>query len=170
MSDIILTEVEHIKAASRRLRGTLVESLNDPLTGAIAEPDTQVSKFHGIYQQDDRDIRSERTRQKLEPAYSFMIRARIPGGLLTTSQWLGMDRIATQHANKTIRLTTRQAIQFHGVIKRKLKETVADINRSTLDTIAACGDVNRNVMSPPLPACHRYTARYKPMPRRCQSI
>ncbi|MDH5240729.1 MAG: NADPH-dependent assimilatory sulfite reductase hemoprotein subunit [Gammaproteobacteria bacterium] len=152
MSDLDLTEVERIKAASRHLRGTLAESLNDPLTGAIADPDTQVSKFHGIYQQDDRDIRSERTRQKLEPAYSFMIRARIPGGLLTTSQWLGMDRIATQHANRTIRLTTRQAIQFHGVIKRNLRETVADINRSTLDTIAACGDVNRNVMSPPLPA------------------
>ncbi|MDH5621788.1 MAG: sulfite reductase, partial [Gammaproteobacteria bacterium] len=108
MSDLDLTEVERIKAASRHLRGTLAESLNDPLTGAIADPDTQVSKFHGIYQQDDRDIRSERTRQKLEPAYSFMIRARIPGGLLTTSQWLGMDRIATQHANRTIRLTTRQ--------------------------------------------------------------
>ena len=163
MSDVVLTEVEHIKAASRHLRGTLVDSLNDPLTGAIADPDTQVSKFHGIYQQDDRDIRSERTRQKLEPAYSFMIRARIPGGLLTTAQWLGMDRIATQHANQTIRLTTRQAIQFHGVIKRNLKETVADINRSTLDTIAACGDVNRNVMSPPLPtlsSIHREVQAY----------
>ncbi len=152
MTDTVLTEVEGIKAASRHLRGTLVDSLNDPLTGAIADADTQVSKFHGIYQQDDRDIRSERTRQKLEPAYSFMIRARIPGGLVTTSQWLGMDRIALQHANQTVRLTTRQAIQFHGVIKRNLKETIADINRATLDTIAACGDVNRNVMSPPLPA------------------
>ncbi len=163
MSDVILTEVERIKAASRHLRGTLVESLHDPLTGAIADPDTQVSKFHGIYQQDDRDIRSERTRQKLEPAFSFMIRARIPGGLLTTSQWLGMDRIATQHANRTIRLTTRQAIQFHGVIKRNLKETVAEINRAMLDTIAACGDVNRNVMSPPLPvmsSVHRQVQSY----------
>jgi sulfite reductase (NADPH) hemoprotein beta-component len=151
MTETVLTDVEHIKAKSRHLRGTLVDGLNDPLTGAIADSDTQVSKFHGIYQQDDRDLRSERTRQKLEPAYSFMIRARIPGGLVTTAQWLGLDRIATQHANNTIRLTTRQAIQFHGVIKRNLKETVADINRATLDTIAACGDVNRNVMSPPLP-------------------
>ncbi len=147
-----LSEVEVIKADSRHLRGTIAEGLLDPLTGAIAPSDTQLSKFHGIYQQDDRDIRSERTRQKLEPAYSFMIRARIPGGLLTTSQWLGLDRIATEYANQSIRLTTRQAIQYHGVVKRNLKQTIADINQATLDTIAACGDVNRNVMSPPLPA------------------
>jgi len=152
MSDANLTEVEGIKAASRHLRGTLEEGLKDPLTGAIAESDTHVSKFHGIYQQDDRDIRSERKRQKLEPAYSFMIRARIPGGLLSASQWMGLDSIATGHANQSIRLTTRQAVQFHGVVKRDLKETVAEINRATLDTIAACGDVNRNVMAPPLPA------------------
>jgi len=152
VSESSLTEVEDIKAASRHLRGTLEEGLQDPLTGAIADADTQVSKFHGIYQQDDRDIRSERKRQKLEPAYSFMIRARIPGGLLTTSQWLGLDDIAKTYANQSIRLTTRQAIQYHGVVKRNLKKTVADINHATLDTIAACGDVNRNVMSPPLPA------------------
>ena len=157
------TEVEIIKAASRHLRGSIAEGLVDPLAGAISPPDTQLSKFHGIYQQDDRDIRSERTRQKLEPAYSFMIRARIPGGLLTSAQWLGVDRIATDYANQTIRLTTRQAIQYHGVIKRDLKQTVADINHATLDTIAACGDVNRNVMSPPLPALsvvHRQVQRY----------
>ena len=95
MSDTNLTEVEIIKAESRHLRGSIADGLLDPLTGAIAAPDTQLSKFHGIYQQDDRDIRSERKRQKLEPAFSFMIRARIPGGLLTTSQWLGLDSIAT---------------------------------------------------------------------------
>ncbi len=155
MSDTPLSDVEHIKAASRNLRGTLLDSLEDPLTGAISEADTQLSKFHGIYQQDDRDQRSERKRQKLEPAYSFMIRARIPGGLLTTSQWLAMDRIAQEFANDSIRLTTRQAVQFHGVIKRKLKQTIADINRAALDTLAACGDVNRNVMAPPLPALSR---------------
>ncbi|MCP4303144.1 MAG: NADPH-dependent assimilatory sulfite reductase hemoprotein subunit, partial [Gammaproteobacteria bacterium] len=163
MSDTKLTEVEGIKAASRHLRGTLVESLENPLTGAVAESDSQISKFHGIYQQDDRDVRSERKRQKLEPAFSFMIRARIPGGLLTTSQWLGLDRIATEHANQTIRLTTRQAIQYHGVVKRDLKQTVTEINQATLDTIAACGDVNRNVMSPPLPALssiHREVQRH----------
>jgi sulfite reductase (NADPH) hemoprotein beta-component len=149
------TDVEKIKAQSRHLRGTLLESLADPLTGAISEADTQLSKFHGIYQQDDRDVRSERKRRKLEPAYSFMIRARIPGGLLTTSQWLGMDRIARSHANDSIRLTTRQAVQFHGVIKRNLRQTIANINRAALDTLAACGDVNRNVMAPPLPALSR---------------
>src|SRR5262245_46890568 len=112
-----LSDVERIKAASRHLRGTLVESLADPVTGALAEDDTQLSKFHGIYQQDDRDLRSERKRQRLEPAYSFMIRARVPGGVCTTAQWLNMDRIAREKANGTIRLTTRQAFQLHGVIK-----------------------------------------------------
>ena len=104
-------DVEDIKASSRQLRGTLAESLEDPLTGALSDADTTLSKFHGIYQQDDRDVRAERTRQKLEPAYSFMIRARIPGGLLTAEQWLAMDDIARTFANDTLRLTTRQAVQ-----------------------------------------------------------
>ena len=147
-----LSDVERIKADSRHLRGTLVESLADPLTGALAEDDTQLSKFHGVYQQDNRDLRSERKRQRLEPAYSFMIRARVPAGVCTTEQWLNMDRIATSQANGTIRLTTRQAIQFHGVIKGRLKTAIAEINRGMMDTLAACGDVNRNVMAPPLPA------------------
>lgn len=151
MSSTPLSDVERIKANSRHLRGSLARSLEDPLTGAIAEDDTQLSKFHGIYQQDDRDIRSERKRQRLEPAYSFMIRARIPGGVMTTGQWRNMDRLATEYANGTIRLTTRQAIQFHGVIKRNLKQTIAAINQSMMDTLAACGDVNRNVMAPSLP-------------------
>ena len=153
-----VSDVENIKTASRHLRGTIEDGLGDPVTGALDEADTQLTKFHGIYQQDDRDVRLERQRQKLEPAYSFMIRARIPGGLLTTSQWLGVDRIATEYANDTVRLTTRQAIQYHGVVKRNLKTTMAEINQVALDTIAACGDVNRNVMSPPLPslsALHR---------------
>ncbi len=146
-----LTDVERIKARSRHLRGTISESLDDPLTGALRDDDTQLSKFHGFYQQDDRDLRSERKRQRLEPAYSFMIRARIPGGVLTTPQWLAMDQIADEHANGSIRLTTRQAIQFHGVIKGRLKPSIRAINASMLDTIAACGDVNRNVMAPALP-------------------
>ena len=163
MSDAALSDVERIKADSHRLRGTLAKSLEDPLTGAIAEDDTQLSKFHGIYQQDDRDIRSERKRQRLEPAYSFMIRARLPGGVMTMGQWRNMDRIADEQANGTIRITTRQAIQFHGVIKTSLKPAIAAINRSMMDTIAACGDVNRNVMAPPLPplsAIHREVQRH----------
>ncbi len=151
MSGSAHSDVERIKAASRLLRGTLERSLADPLTGALAEDDTQLSKFHGIYQQDDRDLRSERTRQRLEPAYSFMIRARVPAGLLTPEQWLDLDRIARDHAGETIRLTTRQAVQLHGVIKTELKETIRHINAAMLDTIAACGDVNRNVMAPALP-------------------
>jgi sulfite reductase (NADPH) hemoprotein beta-component len=146
-----LTEVEGVKARSRHLRGTIVDSLADPLTGAIAEDDTHISKFHGIYQQDDRDLRNERKRQRLEPAYSFMIRARVPGGVCTTEQWLNMDAIATARANGTIRLTTRQAFQLHGVLKGDLKPAVQGINRAMMDTLAACGDVNRNVMSSPMP-------------------
>lgn len=152
MSGNGLTDVERIKEESRHLRGSIAESLADPLTGALAEDDTQLSKFHGFYQQDDRDLRSERKRQRLEPAYSFMIRARIPAGVCTPGQWLNMDRVAQRYANGTIRLTTRQAIQLHGVIKRNLKTTIAAINASMLDTLAACGDVNRNVMAPALPA------------------
>lgn len=146
-----LSDVERIKARSRHLRGTLVESLKDPLTGAFAEDDTQLSKFHGIYQQDDRDVRNERKRQRLEPAYSFMIRVRVPGGVCTTDQWLSMDEIARMRANGTIRLTTRQAFQLHGVIKGKLKTAIQGINQALMDTLAACGDVNRNVMCSPMP-------------------
>ena len=145
-----LTPVEGIKQRSNFLRGTIVDSLADNATGTLAEDDTQLSKFHGFYQQDDRDVRVERTRQKLEPAHSFMIRVRVPGGIATPEQWLAMDALATTHANNTLRLTTRQAFQFHGVIKRNLKPTIGAINDSLLDTIAACGDVNRNVMCTPL--------------------
>ncbi len=146
-----LSPVEGIKARSNFLRGTLLESLADSATGTLAEDDTQLSKFHGFYQQDDRDVRDERRRQMLEPDHQFMIRARVPGGICTPKQWLAMDAIAAKHANGTIRLTTRQAFQLHGVIKRGLKPTIRAIYDSLLDTIAACGDVNRNVMSSVLP-------------------
>ena len=139
--------VERIKRESRNLRGTLIESLADPLTGAIREDDTVLIKFHGSYQQDDRDIRDERRRQKLEPAYSFMIRTRLPGGVCSPQQWLQLDAIAQKYANGTLRITTRQAFQFHGVIKTELKATMQAINASLMDTLAACGDVNRNVMA-----------------------
>ncbi|MCB1069748.1 MAG: assimilatory sulfite reductase (NADPH) hemoprotein subunit [Kiritimatiellae bacterium] len=144
-------EVERIKDRSHYLRGTIVESLADPLTGAIAESDTQLIKFHGSYQQDDRDIRDERRKQKLEPLYSFMIRVRVPGGVCTPAQWLTMDALARTYANGSIRLTTRQAFQVHGVLKRNLKATIREINETLMDTIAACGDVNRNVMCNPNP-------------------
>ena len=120
-----LSPVERIKSASDKLRGTLAESLRDGATGAIAEDDTQLSKFHGIYQQDDRELRAERARQKLEPDYSFMARVRVPGGLCTTEQWLAMDRLAQDYGGGAVRLTTRQAIQFHGILKRELREIAA---------------------------------------------
>jgi len=138
--------VERIKLASRYLRGTLEESLADPLTGAIREDDTTLIKFHGSYQQDNRDIRDERRRQKLEPAYSFMIRTRLPGGVCTPEQWLKLDAIARTYAGAALRITTRQAFQLHGVIKTELKTTMQALNAALIDTIAACGDVNRNVL------------------------
>jgi sulfite reductase (NADPH) hemoprotein beta-component len=147
-----LSEVEKIKYDSNYLRGTLVESLADPLTGAFAFEDTQISKFHGMYQQFDRDLEKERKRQKLEPAYSFLIRVRIPGGVVSPAQWLQMDALSNQYANQTLKLTTRQAFQLHGVIKTNLKKTIQGINTGLMDTIAACGDVNRNVMCHPNPA------------------
>lgn len=143
--------VELVKENSNYLRGTIQAGLLDPLTGALAEADTHLTKFHGIYQQDDRDLRSERKQQRLEPAYSFMIRARVPAGICTADQWLAMDTLARRYANGTLRLTTRQAFQLHGVIKQQLQKTVQGINDSLLDTLAACGDVNRNVMCGALP-------------------
>ncbi|HEY5971342.1 MAG TPA: assimilatory sulfite reductase (NADPH) hemoprotein subunit [Pseudoxanthomonas sp.] len=138
--------VEDIKSESKRLRGSLLDSLADPVTGALRESDQTLIKYHGSYQQDDRDIRDERRRQKLEPAYQFMIRTRTPGGVVTPQQWLKLDSIATRYANHSLRITTRQAFQFHGVIKRELKATMQAINATLIDTLAACGDVNRNVM------------------------
>ena len=142
-----LSHLEHIKAASRHLRGTIAEGLADPVTGAIGDDDTKLLKFHGSYQQDDRDLREERRKQKLEPAYAFMLRARLPGGVVTPAQWLVFDRIAREHASGSLRITTRQTFQWHGIIKRKLKPTIAAIHEALASTIAACGDVVRNVVS-----------------------
>ncbi|PPD28222.1 MAG: sulfite reductase [Hyphomicrobium sp.] len=138
---------EIIKENSRALRGTISAGLGDVITGAIAEDDQQLVKFHGTYMQDDRDVRGERAKKKLEKAFSFMIRLRIPGGVVTPSQWLLMDKIATEYANGTLRLTTRATFQLHGVIKSNMRRTMQAINAACLDTLAACGDVNRNVMS-----------------------
>ncbi len=146
-----LSANEYIKTRSNYLRGTIAEGLADQATGSMSEDDQQLLKFHGTYQQDDRDLRAERRKHKLEKAYSFMIRIRVPGGVATPAQWLEVDRMATQFANHTIKLTTRQAFQFHGVIKSNLKRTIREINRTAMDTIAACGDVNRNVMCNPNP-------------------
>jgi len=151
MSEKKLAANEGIKIRSNYLRGTIAEGLQDLSTGSLSEDDQQLLKFHGTYQQDDRDLRPNRRKHRLEKAYSFMIRIRVPGGVATPQQWLETDRMATQFANGTIKLTTRQAFQFHGIIKSNLKRTIAEINKTAMDTIAACGDVNRNVMCNPNP-------------------
>ncbi|NOV02159.1 assimilatory sulfite reductase (NADPH) hemoprotein subunit [Paenibacillus planticolens] len=145
------SEVEHIKLRTNYLRGSLEETLIDTITGSIPEDDNRLMKFHGSYMQDDRDLRNERQKQKLEPAYQFMLRVRAAGGVVTPDQWLMMDSVAQKYANGTIRLTTRQSFQLHGVIKWNLKKTIQEVNASLLSTLAACGDVNRNVMCNPNP-------------------
>ena len=141
-----LSEVEHVKIASRYLRGTLVESLANRLTGALNPDDTHLIKFHGSYQQTDRDLESERKRQKLEALFSFMIRVRVPGGVASAAQWQRMDALSDAYGNGTMKLTTRQTFQLHGVLKRNLPAAIQGFNEVQLDSIAGCGDVNRNVM------------------------
>lgn len=157
---------EDIKLESNFLRGTIAEELRDTSTGAISAANQQLTKFHGTYMQDDRDVRDERKAQGLEPAYSFMIRCRLPGGVATAAQWIQMDDIANKLGNETMKLTTRQTFQFHGVVKGKLRQTMQAINRALMTTIAACGDVNRNVMCSTLPSqsklhqeVHSYAAK-----------
>ena len=158
--------VEDIKIASRGLRGTLLDGLADPVTGGLSFEDQRLVKFHGSYQQDDRDLRDERRRQKLEPAHQFMIRIRAPGGVFTPAQWLKLDAIATTWANHSLRVTTRQTFQFHGVVKRDLKSTMQAINAAALDTISACGDVNRNVLAASNPLLSRLHAQAHDWARR----
>ena len=146
-----LSKNESIKENSDFLRGTILESLTDTSTGAISSDDAQLTKFHGTYLQDDRDKRKELVKEKKEKAFSFMIRVRVPGGVCTSEQWLGIDGLSDKFADGTLKLTTRQAFQLHGVLKLDLKQTMKEINDTLLDTLAACGDVNRNVMSPSNP-------------------
>ncbi|MDP3154507.1 MAG: assimilatory sulfite reductase (NADPH) hemoprotein subunit [Archangium sp.] len=146
-----LTEVEKVKAASHLLRGTIAQSFEVPETLGIPPSDGHLMKFHGSYLQDDRDLRDERAQQKLEPAYSFMLRTRLPGGVCSPTQWLAMDAISQKLANGTLRLTTRQAFQLHGILRGDMKGVIGEMQQVMLDSIAACGDVNRNVMCNPNP-------------------
>ncbi len=143
---------EQLKAASQNLRGSIAQGLEDALTGAVPGDDTLLMKFHGIYQQDDRDVRPDRARRKLEPNYQFMVRMRIPGGLLTRDQWQGIDAISRRYAERGIRITTRQTIQLHGIRKPYLRAMMQDIRDLGLDTIAACGDDSRGVVCGTNPA------------------
>ena len=142
-----LSPDETLKRDSDYLRGTINVGLLDRITGALPADDTRLMKIHGMYQQDDRDIREERRRQKLEPAFQFMIRVRLPGTICTAAQWLKLDALARAHGGETIRLTTRQTFQFHWVLKEDVRPSIEALHDALLDTIAACGDVNRNVMS-----------------------
>lgn len=146
------TKVEIAKQNSQLLRGTIDETLKDPQLECFGEDDLQLLKFHGSYQQDDRDLRKSRRAEGLGKAYSYMLRIVLPAGQITNAQYIDLDRMADEFANGSIRITTRQAIQFHGVIKGELRETIRQINESLMTTLAACGDVCRNVMAtaPPL--------------------
>lgn len=138
--------IEKIKEASEHLRGTIKESLADDITGAIREDDQAVIKFHGMYQQDDRDRREERAAKKLERLYSFMIRLRLPGGFLTAEQWRAVYDVAGEHSTGVIKITSRQTLQLHGILKSHIKPTIQSFNAAKLDSIATCGDINRNVL------------------------
>jgi sulfite reductase (NADPH) hemoprotein beta-component len=158
-----LSAVEKIKTTSDALRGSLKESLQDEITGAVREHDHALIKFHGMYEQDDRDLREERAAQKLDKLYSFMIRLRIPGGLITPEQWIAAHHVAGNYSTGVIKITTRQTIQLHGILKRDIKPTLKDFDAVKLDSIAACGDVNRNVIAsshPSISPLHRYIHDY----------
>lgn len=142
---------EALKESSNFLRGTILEGLADPSTGAISSDDQKLTKFHGTYLQDDRDVRNERRKQKLDKAYAFMVRIGLPGGICTPEQWLTVDRLVEYTNYQTIKLSTRQAFQLHGVIKSNLKSTIKAINEAMMTTLAACGDDNRNVIANPNP-------------------
>ncbi|HEV3325157.1 MAG TPA: NADPH-dependent assimilatory sulfite reductase hemoprotein subunit [Puia sp.] len=161
-----LSPVEKIKLNSDALRGTLAEGLKDELTGAVGEDDQSLVKFHGMYQQDDRDRRDERAEKKLERLYTFMVRLRIPGGFLTPEQWIATHHIAGEHSTGTMKITTRQTLQLHGLLRSSIRPTLQAFSKIHLDSIAACGDVNRNVtcaahplQSPIHAQIHAYAAR-----------
>jgi sulfite reductase (NADPH) hemoprotein beta-component len=161
-----LSQIEKIKQESNGLRGTISQGLQDEITGAISEQDQALIKFHGMYQQDDRDRREERAEKKLERLYSFMIRLRLPGGFLRPEQWVAIHDIAGSNSTGVIKITTRQTLQLHGLVKSKLKPTIRAFSEARLDSIATCGDINRNVIcsahpmqSPIHGQVHAYAAR-----------
>lgn len=170
-----LTHNEEIKEAIPTLAGRIGTTLQDANADRFSDDDQQFLKFHGVYQQDDRDLR------KVQKKFIMMIRGRIPGGVMTPNQWCVFDDLASQYGNNTLRVTTRQSIQFHGVVKTGLGPLIKKINESLLSTLAACGDVNRNVMAPPTPAytqarqqvfddCHRVAMALAPQTKAYHSI
>ena len=144
---------EVIKESSQALRGDIAEELQQD-TPKFNDQNKQLLKFHGTYQQEDRDARKARRAEGLGKHYMFMVRCKIPGGRVLADQYLALDDLAGKHASGTLRITTRQGIQFHGVLKGNLKATIAGINTCLLTTLGACGDVERNVMACPAPHRH----------------
>jgi sulfite reductase (NADPH) hemoprotein beta-component len=140
-----LSSIERIKTASDSLRGSIAESLKDEITGAIREDDKALIKFHGMYEQDDRDRREERAAKKLDRLYSFMIRLRLPGGFISPEKWIALNEIAGENSTGVIKITTRQTIQLHGLLKSKIRPTIQAFNQANLNSVATCGDINRNV-------------------------
>ncbi len=140
-----LSAIEKIKTASDGLRGSINESLQDEITGAIREDDKAVIKFHGMYEQDDRDRREERAEKKLDRLYTFMIRLRLPGGFITPEKWIAAHHIAGENSTGVIKITTRQTIQLHGLLKSRIRPTIQAFSEAHLDSIATCGDINRNI-------------------------
>jgi sulfite reductase (NADPH) hemoprotein beta-component len=147
-----LSPIENIKTTSDGLRGSIKQSLKDEHTNAIREDDQALIKFHGMYMQDDRDRREERSKKKLEWLYSFMIRLRLPGGFLTADQWIATHNVAGDHSTGVIKITTRQTVQLHGLLRSDIKPTIQAFNLAKLDSIATCGDINRNVTSNAFPS------------------
>src|SRR5262245_420293 len=144
------TGFEAVKETSRPLRGPIADELVSDAEH-LSDPSKNLLKFHGSYQQEDRDARKARSKVGVGKHYMFMVRCKMPGGRLTADQYLAVDELAGQYANGTVRFTTRQGIQLHGVLKKNLKETIAGINACLLSTLGACGDVERNVMACPAP-------------------
>jgi len=170
-----LTHNEELKAAIPTLAGSISATIADAGTDHFTHDDYEFLKFHGVYQQDDRDLR------KTQKTFIMMIRSRIPGGVMTANQWRVFDELAMNYGNNTLRITTRQTIQFHGVVKNNLRALVNGVNESLLSTLAACGDVNRNVLAPPTPAytmareqvfadCHRVAMELAPKTKAYHSI
>ncbi|MCH1624036.1 assimilatory sulfite reductase (NADPH) hemoprotein subunit [Fredinandcohnia quinoae] len=145
------SDVERIKDESDYLRGTLEASMRNQISSGINDDDNRLMKFHGSYLQDNRDLRNERQKQKLEPAYGFMLRVRAPGGVVNSEQWRVLEELSDKYASGALKLTTRQSFQMHGILKWNMKTTIQEIDRILLNTLAACGDVNRNVMCNPNP-------------------
>src|SRR3954464_8207973 len=141
-----LTKNEGLKVGNQLLAGNIAETLENPAADRFSDDDYEFLKFHGIYQQDDRDKR------KVAKQFIMMVRTKFPGGVLSSQQYVVCDDLATQYGNNTLRITTRQDFQFHGIVKSNLRQTMKRLNEALMSTIAACGDVERNVMAPPTPA------------------